>query len=219
MDSNSLEKNLINQNMDKLILSLCLFASILAYSQEYNFDEIVTVDGKTSLEIHQKTEEWIALTFVSSKESIDMNTEKQIVVKGKEVLTYSIKFQIDDFYWSTPSSYDMNLIISFREGRYRFQLILSQRKIKNFSEPYENLIWSKLLDRKEYDSITDLDFERMTLEVTNEIELESLNKVQKEYNYEEKYRQYLEEWNLKTDFVQTLFESHKTYVFSVDDNW
>jgi hypothetical protein len=205
--------------MDKLILSLCLFASILAYSQEYNFDEIVTVDGKTSLEIHQKTEEWIALTFVSSKESIDMNTEKQIVVKGKEVLTYSIKFQIDDFYWSTPSSYDMNLIISFREGRYRFQLILSQRKIKNFSEPYENLIWSKLLDRKEYDSITDLDFERMTLEVTNEIELESLNKVQKEYNYEEKYRQYLEEWNLKTDFVQTLFESHKTYVFSVDDNW
>ena len=205
--------------MDKLILSLCLFASILAYSQEYNFDEIVTVDGKTSLEIHQKTEEWIALTFVSSKESIDMNTEKQIVVKGKEVLTYSIKFQIYDFYWSTPSSYDMNLIISFREGRYRFQLILSQRKIKNFSEPYENLIWSKLLDRKEYDSITDLDFERMTLEVTNEIELESLNKVQKEYNYEEKYRQYLEEWNLKTDFVQTLFESHKTYVFSVDDNW
>lgn len=205
--------------MKRIILLLQLFASILAYSQEYNFEQVVAVDGKTSIEIHQKTEEWIALTFVSSKESVDMNTEKQIVVKGNQVLTYSIKSQLDGFYWDTPSSYDMNLIISFREGRYKFQLILSQRKVKTFNEPYENLIWSKILDRKEYDSITDLNFEKMTSEVTNEIELKSLNKVQKEYNYEEKYRQYLEEWSLKTDFVQKLFESHKTYVFSEDDNW
>lgn len=193
-----------------------LFGSFI-FSQKTSYSEIIEINGMNQKELNQKTLEWISKTFVSSKETIDLNTDSQIVVKAKEVITYNTVLESAGISMKIPSSYDMSLILSFRDSKLKFELILSDRSIKTFDEPLNSFVWGKRLQKKEYDSITRLSLENLLKSSTYSKKI--IEQTIENHDFEKGYIEYREEWDAKENFIKGVFESYKTYMLSHNSDW
>ena len=105
--------------MNKIVLSLfALSFSIGIYAQEYNsekghYSKVIQAEGQSIQEINQKVNEWIALTYKSAQDVIQLNSDSKIVMKAIQ----SIPTQM---YGMAYSFYVNNTVtISIREGRFK----------------------------------------------------------------------------------------------------
>lgn len=102
--------------MKKLILALLLFPFI---SNAQTRNGVVEIPGKSAEQLYLKANEWFALTFKSAKDIIQLNdpTEKKIIGKGSKKHSYTIDSNHVYLF------INFTLIVQFRDGRYKYELI------------------------------------------------------------------------------------------------
>jgi len=106
--------------MKKLLILLILLTNTFAFSQTINNDEngyyeIIKVDSLSKKQIYNKSKEWIALNYKSANDVIQLDTEDKIIVKGI--------FKVP--YLTYEHTYNHSLIISFKENRFKVEMILN----------------------------------------------------------------------------------------------
>ena len=81
----------IFENMKKLLFTLALLITTNIYSQSINktndgYTEVVEVE-LTKQQIHQKLNEWIAFSYKSANDVVQLNTEDKIILAKARVRT------------------------------------------------------------------------------------------------------------------------------------
>tara|TARA_R110002050_G_scaffold7172_3_gene28219 strand:+ start:441 stop:953 length:513 start_codon:yes stop_codon:yes gene_type:complete len=109
--------------MKKLILIL-FFIPLMSFGQSINktndgYTEVVEVE-LTKQQIHQKLNEWIAFTYKSANDVVQLNTEDKIILKGN----FRVNLQV-----TTTKKFVFGYIISnslsfsIRDNKYKIDLI------------------------------------------------------------------------------------------------
>tara|TARA_R110001583_G_scaffold171794_2_gene325532 strand:- start:2167 stop:2835 length:669 start_codon:yes stop_codon:yes gene_type:complete len=106
--------------MKRLLMLLILLTNTFAFSQTLNNDEngyykIIEVDSLSKEQIYNKSKEWIALNYKSANDVIQFDTNDKIIVKGI--------FKVP--YLTYEHTYNHSLIISFKENRFKIEMILN----------------------------------------------------------------------------------------------
>lgn len=104
--------------MKKIILFL-LFP-IIIFSQSINSDkngyyEIIKADSLSKQQIYKRAKEWVALNYKSAKDVIQLDTEDKIIIKGIFKVPYLVY----------EHTYNHSLIMSFKDNRFKVELILN----------------------------------------------------------------------------------------------
>lgn len=104
----------------KNILFILFFVYSFSFSQTLNSDEngyykIIKVDSLSKEQIHNKAKEWVVLNYTSANDVIQLDSKDKLIVKGVLKVNY---FQFEHIYKHT-------LIISFKENRFKIELILN----------------------------------------------------------------------------------------------
>ena len=107
----------------KKVIIIVLFISYNSFSQlkidsiskTYYFKKIDTVN-KTKEEIRSNTKVWFAKTFKNSNSVIRLNDVNQIIGKGNFDINYT------SAGYSLSSPIDFTITVSFKEGRYKFEM-------------------------------------------------------------------------------------------------
>ncbi|MDV7187923.1 DUF4468 domain-containing protein [Lutibacter sp. TH_r2] len=111
-----------------LILSFLLINTIV-FSQTTNdnkngYYEIIKVDSLSKEQIYKRSKEWIALNYKSANDVIQFDTTDKIIVKGI--------FKIP--YLTYEHTYNHSLIVSFKENRYKIEMVLNSMHTNLSSE-------------------------------------------------------------------------------------
>jgi len=106
--------------MNKLLILSILLTNTFAFSQTINNDkngyyEIIEVDSLSKEQIYNRSKEWIALNYKSANDVIQFDTEDKIIVKGVFKMPYL----------TYEHTYNHSLIISFKENRFKVEMILN----------------------------------------------------------------------------------------------
>ena len=106
--------------MKKIVLSLfALSFSISIYAQEYtSYSKVIQMEGKSISEIHQVINEWIALSYNSAQNVIQLNTEEKIIIKAKSSIEYKFINQYEPLLYYLSYT----ITIAIREGRFKFDV-------------------------------------------------------------------------------------------------
>tara|TARA_B110000902_G_C14032544_1_gene484622 strand:+ start:61 stop:690 length:630 start_codon:yes stop_codon:yes gene_type:complete len=104
----------------KLSISVFLFLTTLMFSQQLTesgkeYSEVVEVEFKKDA-IYQKIKEWISLTYKSSNDVLQLDTENKLITKSNmvvKILAYEYKF---DYRIS------FTMVFSIKENRYKIDL-------------------------------------------------------------------------------------------------
>jgi hypothetical protein len=104
----------------KISISVFLFLTPLMFSQQLTesgkeYSEIVEVEFKKDA-IYQKIKEWISLTYKSSNDVLQLDTENKLITKSNmvvKILAYEYKF---DYRIS------FTMVFSIKENRYKIDL-------------------------------------------------------------------------------------------------
>jgi len=110
----------------KNLLFLLLFIPLMSIGQSINktndgYTEVVEVE-LTKQQIHQKLNEWIAFTYKSANDVVQLNTEDKIILKGN----FRVNLQV-----TTTKKFVFGYIISnslsfsIRDNKYKIDLIPS----------------------------------------------------------------------------------------------
>ena len=110
----------------KKYLFLLLFIPLISFGQSINktndgYTEVVEVE-LTKQQIHQKLNEWIAFTYKSANDVVQLNTEDKIILKGN----FRVNLQV-----TTTKKFVFGYIISnslsfsIRDNKYKIDLIPS----------------------------------------------------------------------------------------------
>ena len=111
------KKNIMKR---KLSISVFLFLTTLMFSQQLTesgkgYSEVVEVEFKKDV-IYQKIKEWISLTYKSSNDVLQLDTENKLITKSNmvvKILAYEYKF---DYRIS------FTMVFSIKENRYKIDL-------------------------------------------------------------------------------------------------
>jgi len=119
--------------MKNLLILSILLANTVIFSQTINNDkngyyEIIKVDSLSKQQIYDSSKEWIALNYKSANDVIQLDTENKIIVKGVFKIPYLNNEQI----------YNHSLIFSFKDSRYKVEIILNTMRI-NLSTKITNI--------------------------------------------------------------------------------
>jgi hypothetical protein len=121
------------KSMKNLLILLILLANTVIFSQTINNDKngyykIIKVDSLSKEQIYDRSKEWIALNYKSANDVIQLDTENKIIVKGVFKIPYLNSEQI----------YNHSLIFSFKDSRYKVDIILNSMRI-NLSPKITNI--------------------------------------------------------------------------------
>jgi len=142
----------------KNLIYIILICPLLALGQTLNEDktsytEVVEVDA-TKAEINQKLISWIAETYKSAQDVIQLNTEDKIIVNGNFMINiFQVNCDVNDLrILSYPKSLgcpaskvpyriDKSMILDIKEGKYRLEFTptaayYQSKKVSNFFTGY-----------------------------------------------------------------------------------
>lgn len=115
--------------MRKLFILIITLFSLTLSSQEINkigngFTEIVKIDSLSKSKIYSRAKSWIALNYKSANDVIQLDSADEIIVKGNFEITNNVRYNIKSIYYHT-------LILAFKEGRYKVDLVLNSMSLKS----------------------------------------------------------------------------------------
>jgi len=101
----------------KLLISVFLFLTTLIYSQQLTesgkeYSEVVEVEFKKDA-IYQKIKEWISLTYKSSNDVLQLDTEDKLITKGNMVVNFAVTKYNFDYRVS------FTMVFSIKDNKYK----------------------------------------------------------------------------------------------------
>ena len=107
--------------MRYIILTLTLMFGLCSFSQDLNkeangYTQVIQAE-LTKAELYQKLNEWVAVSYNSANEVIQLNTTEKIIIKGILTLPYT--------NWAGKLSLNVSHSLTFiiREGRFKVDFI------------------------------------------------------------------------------------------------
>ena len=143
----------------KKLIYIILICPLLALGQTLNEDktgytEVVEVN-LTKEEIHKKIINWIAETYKSPKDIIQLNTEDKISIYSGFLFDFTFANANEDLRIEVVTyTIGNSIIFSLKDAKYRIELIpteafLSSRKISNIASRYMNGVLESM-SKQEY---------------------------------------------------------------------
>jgi hypothetical protein len=119
----------------KLSISVFLFLTTLMFSQQLTesgkeYSEVVEVEFKKDA-IYQKVKEWISLTYKSSNDVLQLDTEDKLITKGNMV----VNFVVTKYNFDYRISFTM--VFSIRDNKYKIDF--TPTEIKAVAYPDQDL--------------------------------------------------------------------------------
>jgi len=107
--------------MKKTITLFAILLSIITFSQEFQFEEVVKVDSTTTKEeLYNRARIWANQSFKSKKTSVNIEDKDDGEIAGTGVIDYRTKKNyLGASCIEGPISYKMNIYI--KDGRYKYQ--------------------------------------------------------------------------------------------------
>jgi hypothetical protein len=119
----------------KLSISVFLFLTTLMFSQQLTetgkgYSEVVEVEFKKDV-IHQKIKEWISLTYKSSNDVLQLDTEDKLITKGNMVVNFAVTKYKFDYRIS------FTMVFSIRDNKYKIDY--TPTGIKSVAYPNQDM--------------------------------------------------------------------------------
>ena len=212
--------------MKKLIL---LLLPLFSLGQELNktndgYTEVVDIE-LSKKEIYQKLNEWVAISYNSAKDVIQLNTENKIILKGN----FRVNFNV-----TTTKKYSFEYIISnslsfsIRENKYKIDLkpsgVQSALDMSNVGlDMVIQYISSSELSKDEFvDMLTNMST-KVWLEMGySEKKIQKMLDKYTLNNIDDKYADYIYNKGVFDSEINLIFDSVKNYVSSSnldDEDW
>jgi len=118
----------------KKLLFLILFLPLFSFAQEYS--EVIEVPNKKSDQLYKKANEWVALTFKSANDVIQLNDPIEMKIIGKGIK--KVHYLMNNY----PAFYDVyfTLLIQFKDNRLKYNIQSTELKASgNVSYTYDKL--------------------------------------------------------------------------------
>ena len=184
---------------EKLFTLIVLLISTSIFSQEYS--KVLTVEGVSSDRSYQLTKEWIALTYNSAQNVLQLDTPTKLILKGK--LNLPTKMYGMSYSWII----DHTLTIAFREDRFKMDIEIGQfsnSAVPQMTFPLPNYYLQKV------------DKETYFIEMWEDQNVSNAGpkireKTEKKYG-DQLYSQYLEDYQNYNFIIENLFTSLKSYI-------
>lgn len=114
------EKHTIGKKLKNLLILSFLLSITFIFGQTTNDDkngfyEIIEADSLSKEQIYSRSKEWIALNYKSANDVIQFDTTDKIIVRGI--------FKVP--YLTYEHTYNHSLIVSFKENRFKVEMILN----------------------------------------------------------------------------------------------
>jgi hypothetical protein len=108
--------------MKKLFILLIIAFWIIKFSNAQHITDVIEIKEKNADQLYLATKEWFAFTFNSSQDVIqlDDSVKKEIIAKGIKTLN-SLSVNL-----SYPYKYHFNFFIQFRDGRYKYDIEITE---------------------------------------------------------------------------------------------
>jgi len=118
----------------KLSILVFLFLTTLMFSQQLTesgkgYSEVVEVGIKKDA-IYQKIKEWISLTYKSSNDVLQLDTEDKLITKGNMVVNFEVTKYKFDFRIS------FTMVFSIKDNKYKINL--TPTEIKSIAYPSQD---------------------------------------------------------------------------------
>ena len=119
----------------KLSIIVFLFLSPLMFSQQLiesqkGYSEVVEVDLKKDV-IYQKIKEWISLTYKSSNDVLQLDTESKLITKGNMIVNLGVSEYKFDYRIS------FTMVFSIKDNKYKIDL--TPTEIKSIAYPNQDM--------------------------------------------------------------------------------
>ena len=210
--------------MKKLIL--LLFIPFVSFGQSINktndgYTEVVEVE-LTKQQIHQKLNEWVAVSYKSAQDVIQLNSEDKIVLKGN----FTINLKIHSF--SFDYRINAQTTFSIRDNKYKIDLI--PLDVTHISGNYDvglyfinEFINDLQFSKDEYLPIS-INKQKDALMMIGKSEEKALKSAEKTSTkrLDKNYENYLTNKPVWDNQISSTFKSIKDYVAqsnSDDDDW
>ncbi|MDA8626032.1 DUF4468 domain-containing protein [Flavobacteriaceae bacterium] len=211
--------------MKKLIL-LLLFIPLMSFGQSISktndgYTEVVEVE-LTKQQIHQKLNEWVAVSYKSAQDVIQLNSEDKIVLKGN----FTINLKIHSFSFD----YRINAQTTFSIRDNKYKIDLTPLEVTHISGNYDaglytinEFINDVQFSKDEYLPIS-INKQKVALMKIGKSEEKALKSAEKTSpkRLEKNYENYLINKSVWDSEISSTFTSIKDYVKqtnSDDDDW
>jgi hypothetical protein len=194
--------------MKKSIFILILvMISTNIFSQEYS--KVLIIEGVTPERSYQLTKEWIALTYNSAQDVLQLDTPTKVILKGK--LNLPTKMYGMAYSWII----DHTLTIAFREGRFKMDIEVGQFSHSSYPQmafPLPDYYLQKV------------DKETYFVEMWEDQNVRNAGpklreRTEKQYG-DQLYSQYLEDYQKYNFTIENLFNSLQSYILeNSEENW
>ena len=212
--------------MKKLLL-LLLFIPLMSIGQSINktndgYTEVVEVE-LTKQQIHQKLNEWVAVSYKSAQDVIQLNTEDKIVLKGN----FTISLKVHSFSFD----YRINAQTTFSIRDNKYKIDLTPLEVTHISGNYDaglsaikEFLYPNVLTKDEYLPVSVLSL-KGTLMILGRSEEKALKSAEKTSpkRLDRNYKNYLINKPVWDNEISSTFTSIKDYVAQSksddDDDW
>lgn len=194
--------------MKHILLTLTLaFFSISAFTQEYS--KVITVEGTSAERSYQLTKEWIALTYNSAQDVIQLDTPTKVIVKGKLTLPSQMAGMANNWL------IDNTITIAFKDDRFKMDVEVG--RFTNAAYPQMNFplpdYYLQKVDKQTY-------FSEMWEDQNIRNAGPKLRATTEKKYGDQYYAQYLKDFDYYNLMINNLFTSLQAYVLeNSEDDW